>query len=276
MGTMDGRTVLVTGAAGAIGKPMCVELAQRGATVVMAGRGEKLKAAVEEVRTASGSKNVEALQLDVSDLKSIRAAAEDYKKRFPKLHVLINNAAVFSKERKTTPDGFELVFGTNYLGHFLLTNLLLDTVKASAPARVVNMTMGSTTPIKFDDLMLEKGYSGMTSLTMSKGAITCATVELAKRLEGTGVVANAVNPELTKSTLPREAPFPLRMVFALFGAAPEQSREYALRVACNPEFEKVSGKFFRKDVEKPIPALYTEPATRERLWSESSRLVGLA
>lgn len=276
MGTMDGKTVLVTGAAGAIGKPMCEELARRGATVVMAGRGAKLKEAVAAVKAATGSQTVEALEMDMADLASVRAAAKDFAARFPKLHVLINNAAVFSKERQTTRDGFELVFGTNHLGHFLLTNLLLDVLKASAPARVILMTMGSTTPLDFDDLMLTKKYSGMTSLTMSKGAITCFAVELAARLEGTGVVVNAVNPELTKSTLPKGAPFPLPLVFKLFGADPARSREYALRVACNPEFEKVTGKFFRKEVEKPIPDLYTNAATRTRLWTDSAKLVGLA
>jgi len=276
MGAMDGKVVLLTGAAGAIGKPMAAEFARRGATIVMAGRGAKLKAAADEVKSSTGSTKVETLEMDMSSLKSVRAGAEAFKKRHPKLHVLVNNAAVFSGSRKTTTDGFELVFGTNHLGHFLLTNLLLDTLKASAPARVVLMTMGSTTPINFDDLMEEKKYSGMTSLTMSKGAITCFGVELSKRLEASGVTVNMVNPELTKSTLPREAPAPLRWVFALFGADPEQSKSYGVRIAADPEFEKVTGKFFRKNVEKPIPDIYLDPKVRERLWTESSKLVGLA
>jgi len=276
MTTMKGKVALVTGAAGAIGKPMCVELAKRGARLVMAGRAPQIHAAADEVRAASGSATVEVLELDLASLDSIRSAADDFKRRFSQLHVLINNAAVFSKQRRTTADGFELVMGTNHLGHFLLTNLLLDTIKASAPARVVMMTMSTKVPIDFDDFMLEKKYSGLTALQMSKGAITSFALELAKRLEGTGVIVNAVNPELTKSTLPREAPFPLRAVFALFGASPERSKDYGIRVACDDAMANVTGRFFRKDVEKPVPEVHADAAIRARLWSESARRVGLA
>ncbi len=276
MADMDGKIALVTGAAGAIGKPLCVELARRGATVVMAGRGPKIQGAVEDVRAASGNPKVQALEIDLASLASIRAAAEDFQRRFPKLHVLINNAAVFTKERKTTRDGFELLFGTNHLGHFLLTNLLLDRLKASAPSRIVLMTMDSKVPIAFDDLDSAQKYSSLQALQMSKGAITCFAAELAHRLQGTGVAVNAVNPELTKSTLPREAPLPLRLLFALFGASPEKSKDYAVRVACDRMFERVSGRYFRKDVEKPIPELYADPSVRERLWSESAKRVRLA
>jgi NAD(P)-dependent dehydrogenase (short-subunit alcohol dehydrogenase family) len=275
MGNMDGKIVLVTGAAGAIGKPMCVELARRGATVVMAGRKERMQAAAAEVKAASGSAKVETLELDLASLASVRVAAQEFQQRFSKLHVLINNAAVFSADRHTTADGFEQIFGVNHLGHFLLTNLLLGTLKASAPSRIVLMTMGSNVPIAFDDLMAEKKYNALNALQMSKGAITCFGVELAKRMEGTGVVVNAVNPELTKSTLPREAPLPLRLVFALFGASPERSKDYGVRVACDPEFEKITGRFFRKEVEKPIPPIYTDAGVRQRLWTESAKRVGL-
>ncbi|MEW5740099.1 MAG: SDR family NAD(P)-dependent oxidoreductase [Myxococcota bacterium] len=273
---MTGRVVLMTGAAGAIGKPMCVELARRGATVVMAGRGVKLQQAALEVRAETGSREVHTLELDLSSLASVRAAADDFKRRFPKLHVLINNAAAFTRERQTTKDGFELIFGTCHLGHFLLTNLLLDRLKASSPARVVLMTMDSTVPIAFDDLQAEKEYRALERLQMSKGAVTCFGVELSKRLEGSGVVVHCVNPELTKSTLPREAPLPLRLVFALFGANPEKSKDYAVRVACDDEYGKATGRYVRKDKEKPIPDVYLDAATRARLWAESAKLVGLA
>ncbi len=276
MGDMNGKVVLITGAAGAIGKPMAMELARRGALVVMAGRAPRIEAAAAEVRAANPGATVETLELDLSSLKSVRAAAAAFTRRHPELHVLINNAATFSRERKTTADGFELQFGTNHLGHFLLTNLLVEPLKAAAPSRVVLMTMGSKVPIAFDDLDSQRKYSGLDALVNSKAAITCFAVELARRLAGTGVTVNAVNPELTKSTLPREAPLPLRIVFALFGASPERSKDWALRVACDPDLERVSGRFYRKDVEKPIPAVYTDAAARERLWRESARRVGLA
>lgn len=276
MGQMSGRVVLMTGAAGAIGKPMCVELAKRGATLVMAGRGAKLTEAANEVKAASGSADVHTLNLDLSSLASVRSAAAEFKARFKQLHVLINNAAVFSGSRKTTSDGFELIFGTCHLGHFLLTNLLLDTLKASAPARVVLMTMDSKLPIDFDDLQAEKKYSSLDRLQMSKGAVTCFGVELARRLEGSGVTVNCVNPELTKSELPKEAALPIRMLFALFGASPEKTKNYGLQVACDDAFKVTSGLYLRKGVEKPIPELYLDPGVRARLWSESAKLVGLS
>ncbi len=276
MGDMNGKIALITGAAGAIGKPMATELARRGAVVVMAGRRPRIEVAAEEVRVATGSETVETLEVDLASLQSIRAAADTFKRRHSRLHVLINNAATFSRDRKTTADGFELLFGTNHLGHFLLTNLLLEPLKAAAPSRVVLMTMGAKVPINFDDLDSTRKYSSLDALVASKAAITCFAVELAQRLQGTGVTVNAVNPELTKSTLPKEAPLPLRLVFALFGASPEKSKDYALRVACDPTFERVSGRFYRKDVEKPIPGLYTDAAVRQRLWNESARRVGLA
>lgn len=276
MGQMDGKVVLMTGAAGAIGKPMCVELARRGATLVMAGRGVKLTQAADDVRAATGSKDVHTLDLDLSSLASVRKGAAEFKTRFTQLHVLINNAAVFSGSRKTTSDGFELIFGTCHLGHFLLTNLLLDTLKASAPSRVVLMTMDSKLPIDFDDLQAEKKYSSFDRLQMSKGAVTCFGVELSKRLEGTGVVVNCVNPELTKSELPKEASLPIRLLFALFGASPEKTKDYGLEVACDDAFKTTSGRYLRKGVEKSIPDVYLDNAVRARLWSESAKLVGLS
>ena len=271
MGTMDGRVVLVTGAAGAIGKPMCVELAKRGATVVMAGRGYKLGIAAKEVQLASGSRRVQTLELDLGSLGSMRAAARSFEQRFPRLDVLVNNAAVFSSDRQTTASGFAQVLGVCHLGYFLLTNLLLARLKASAPSRVVVMTMGSDKPIAFHELMSEKNYASLDVLLMTNRANTCFAVELAKRLEGTGVVVNAVNPELTTSTLPREAPLPLWMVFALFGEAPESARRASLGTAVDAEREGVTG-----NVEKSIPAVYMDAAVRRRLWAESARLVGLA
>lgn len=276
MGQMNGRVVLITGAAGAIGKPMCVELARRGASVVMAGRGPRLTQAAEEVRAATGSQDIHTLGLDLGSLDSVRSAAAEFQRRFDRLHVLINNAAVFSGTRKTTSDGFELIFGTCHLGHFLLTNLLTDTLKKSAPARVVLMTMDSKLPIDFDDLQAEKKFSSLDRLQMSKGAVTCFGVELSRRLEGSGVVVHCVNPELTKSTLPKEAPLPLRLVFAVFGASPEKSKDYGISVACDEQFGKTSGRYLRKGVEKAIPPLYLDAGVRARLWSESAKLVGLS
>lgn len=273
---MKEKIVLVTGAAGSIGKPMCIELAKRGATVIMAGRGKKIIESVDEVRKLSGSNKVELLQLDLSSLDSVRKAATEFKQRFQKLDVLMNNAAVFSKNRKTTAEGFEQTFGVNHLGHFLLTNLLTDTLKSTKGSRVVVMTMPTKCPINFDDLQLQKKYSGMIGLQSSKAANTAFAVELSKRLKSSGVMVNALSPELTKSTLPSEAPAPIRLIFKLFGASPEKAKDYGVNLAADKKYENVSGKFFKKTNEMAIPAIYTDTQVTQKLWSVSEKLVGLA
>jgi NAD(P)-dependent dehydrogenase (short-subunit alcohol dehydrogenase family) len=192
------------------------------------------------------------------------------------LYVLINNAAVFSGSRKSTSDGFEQTFAINHLGHFLLTNLLTDTLKVTPRARVIVMTMPTKVPINFDDLQLKNKYSGMAGLLSSKAANTCFAVELSKRLAGSGVMVNALSPELTKSSLPSEAPAPIRLLFKLFGASPEVSKDYGVSLASDKKFDNVTGKFYKKTKEIPIPAIYTDPKVTERLWSESEKLVGLS
>lgn len=278
MASMNGRICLVTGAAGTIGKPMCIELARQGATVVMAGRGAaKMKAAAEEVKAASGNPNVESLEVDLGSLASVRRAAEEYQRRFPALHLLVNNAAVYSGTRRTTADGFESMIGTSHLGHFLLTNLLVPTLKKSAPSRVVVMTMETKGGIDLDDLQTErKKYDAFGAFNQSKAATTCFALELAKRLAGSGVTVNAIHPGLTQSTLPREAPLPLRLVFAVFGARPEKAKDGPLRLATSPELANVTGRFYVKAKEKAVPRPLADEAMRARLWKESARLVGIA
>ncbi len=275
MNEMQGKTVLVTGAAGSIGKPMCVELAKRGASVIMGGRGQKIKDAAAEVEKLSGSDKVEVLDLDLSSLKSVRQAADNYKQRYKKLDVLMTNAAVFSKNRKTTVDGFEQSFGVNHLGHFLLTNLLTDTLKSTSGSRVIVMTMPTKCPINFEDLQLEKNYSGMQGLQSSKAANTAFAVELSKRLASSGVMVNALSPELTQSSLPSEAPAPIRLIFKFFGASPENAKDYGVSLACDKNLEKTTGKFFKKTKEIDIPAIYTDPKVTQKLWTISEKLVGL-
>jgi NAD(P)-dependent dehydrogenase (short-subunit alcohol dehydrogenase family) len=275
MNEMNGKIVLITGAAGSIGKPMCVEFAKLGATVVMAGRGKKIIDAVDEVKKLSGSSNVELLEMDLSSLKSVRSAAENFKQRFQKLDVLMNNAAVFSKNRKTTAEGYEQTFGVNHLGHFLFTNLLTDKLKSTAGSRVIVMTMPTKCPINFEDLQLEKKYSGMLGLQSSKAANTCFAVELSKRLENSGVMVNALSPELTRSTLPSEAPAPIRFLFKTLGASPEKSKNYGVNLACKKEHENITGKFFKKSKIIPIPNQYSNADVTKKLWDLSEKLVGI-
>ena len=272
----NATTCLVTGAMGAIGKPLCTELARRGATVVMMCRDDQRgRAAVDEVRRLSGSHAVELLTCDLGSIDSVRRAATEYKARFQRLDVLINNAAVFTGTRKVTADGFEQMLGINYLSHYLLTNLLLDVLIASAPSRIVCMTMPTKAPIDLDDLMSERSFKPMKAFESSKSACTHLAVELGKRLEGTGVTANAVHPGMVNSSLPREAALPLRLVFKLFGTSPEQGKEAPLYVATSPELEGITSTYFVKNKPASLPAGVDDDALRASLWQRSARLVGL-
>lgn len=266
---------LVTGAAGSICKPLCIALASNNVTVIMAGRLPKITSAVEEVIKKTGNKNVFALELDLASLSSVRRAATNFKNQFSRLDILVNGAAAFSKARKTTKDGFEQTFGVCHLGHFLLTELLSDHLKKTTNSRVIVMTMDTKMQLPFENLQLIKGYSRLKALNVSKACNTVFAFDLAERLYPAGVSVFAVNPELTKSSLPAEAPFPLRMIFSLFGASPEKSKDYVLRLAIDPQFNGKTKLYMKKNKEKAFPDIYRDKKVRDRLWQMSKELVEL-
>lgn len=268
------RVCVVTGALGSIGAAICAGLAREGHRVVMVVRDPKrAQPTRDQLAQATGNDAIELQQCDLGSTASIRHAAAELAKKHPKIHALVNNAAAFSKERKTTADGFELQMGTNLLSMFLLTHLLEQPLKA-AQGRVVVMGMPSKTPIQFDDLMLEKKYDGMTAYGMSKAATLYFTRELAERWKGQ-VTVNAVDPGMVKTTLIKEAPFFIRAVFALAATTPEKGAETALYVATSPEVEGVTGQFFGKKKAKPFPPGSEDAAARAKLWELSAKLVGL-
>src|SRR5262249_10153776 len=154
---LDGKICLVTGATAGLGKATALGLAQRGTAVVLLGRDRaKAEATASEIKAQSGNSHIDFLVADVSSLASVRSAAEEFKRKYDKLHVLVNNAGVYKATRTLSPDGLELMFATNYLGPFLLTNLMLDTLKSSAPATILNVAPPSTTKLKFDDLQPDR------------------------------------------------------------------------------------------------------------------------
>lgn len=277
MGSMDGRVCLVTGALGAIGTPLCAGLAKEGATVVLGVRDEKRGAAAsEELKRTSGNSKIDFVAGDMAALASVHEMADAMRVRYPKLHVLVNNAAIFSASHKTTKDGFESMFGTNFLGPFLLTNLLLDSLKAGAPSRVVWVTMDNKGPLKLDDLQSAKSFDKTATLGHAKGSCGATSRELAKRLLGTGVTSNAVNPEMTKTTLIREAPWWLRAIFAVAGQSPEVGAAGPLKLASAPELETVTGRMYSRTNHIGFPPACMNDEDAVRLWDESSKLVGLA
>jgi retinol dehydrogenase 14 len=281
---MKGKTVLITGATNGIGKAAALDIAKQGANVIIVGRDKtKTEAVVNELRNTSGNKNVEYLLADLSRQASVRKLADDFKAKYSRLDVLINNAGGFFDKRRTTVDGLEYTFAFNHLAYFLLTHLLLDALKASAPARIVNVSSAAEAmgKLDFSDLQSEKKYSGFPVYSMTKLANVMFTYELAKRLQGTGVTANVLHPGRVNSGFGDNAQSPfMRFVMSAlkrFGAiTPEQGADTVVYLATSPEVEGVTGKYFdKRKVKQTNPISYDDDANK-RLWNESAKLIKLA
>lgn len=207
--TIPGKTVIVTGANTGIGKQTALELAKRGGNIILACRDmEKCEAAAKEIRGETLNHRVNARHLDLASLKSIREFAAQVTEEEEHVHILINNAAVMRCPHWTTEDGFEMQLGVNYLGHFLLTNLLLDKLKASAPSRIINVSSLAHVAghIDFEDLNWEeRKYDTKAAYCQSKLAIVLSTKELSRRLQGTGVTVNALHPGVARTELGRHS-----------------------------------------------------------------------
>src|SRR5215203_1440131 len=201
---MDGKVCLITGATSGIGKATAMGLANMGASVVMVGRDRSRgEAALAEIKEGSANASVDLLLADLSSQEDIRRLADEFEEAHPRLDVLINNAGVIRSKRVATADGIEMTFAVNHLAHFLLTNLLLDLLKATAPSRIVNVSSGEQRngTIDFDDLQAEKGYKTAKAYGQSKLANVLFTYELARRLEGSGVSANRLHPGVVGTNL---------------------------------------------------------------------------
>jgi len=275
---MKGRICLVTGANRGIGFETARALAKRGAAVVLLCRdAAKGEAARKAIADEAKNPNVEVLACDLSLQSDIRRAAAELKARHDKLHVLVNCAGIFLRQREVTAEGVERVWATNYLSHFLLTHLLLDTLKASAPARIINVatkTMGLK--LDLDNLGLEKGYSFMTAMGRTKLALILFTMELARRLEGTRVTVNAMHPGVVKTELLNDLPGALAFLFGLFARSPEKGASTAIYLATSPEVEAISGKLFADEKQVAIGGQALEPGLAERLWKVSGTMAGVS
>ena len=277
---MQGKVCLVTGGSSGIGKVTARELARMGATVVLVCRNRtKGEAAQAEIQAASGNTQVDLIVADLSELSQVRRAAASFQEHYAQLHVLIHNAGAINGERQLTSDGLESTFATNYLAPFLLTHLLLDVLKASAPARIINVSSSGHTSghIDFADLQGTQRYSFMKAYTQSKLAQLYFTYELAERLKGTGVTVNALHPGLVSSNFNRGtkgiAHFIGEVVYFLTGISVEKGAQTTLHLATSPEVETVSGKYFSDS--KPIPSsrLSYDVPIRQRLWNVSEQLI---
>jgi NAD(P)-dependent dehydrogenase (short-subunit alcohol dehydrogenase family) len=271
------KVILITGGNAGIGKATAMGLAKTGATIIIGCRNrEKGEAAVEEIKQASGNPNIELLQLDLASFKSVKAAAEEFKRRHNRLDVLINNAGVFLRNREVTEDGLEKTFQTNYLSHFLLTHLLLDELKAGAPARVINVaSKHPNIKINFDDLQTTKGYSFMKAVGPTKLAMVIFAKEFAKRMEGSGVTAYSLHPGLAKSQLLDDISVLPRILFHLMSTSPEKCAETSIYLATQDGIEAENGGYFEKKKAVKAGSNATDEEINKRLWDVSMELAGL-
>jgi NAD(P)-dependent dehydrogenase (short-subunit alcohol dehydrogenase family) len=279
----QGKVCIVTGANSGIGKATALGLAQMGATVAMVCRDQnKGEEAQNEIRTKSGNDAVDLMLADLSSQESIRQLAENFQQHYEQLHVLINNAGAVNLSRRETADGFETMFSVNYLAPFLLTNLLLDRLKANAPARIVNVSSDSHQSgyIKMDDLQSEKKYRFMRAYGQSKLALVLFTYELSRRLQGTGVTANCLHPGFVATNIGQNGRVPvgrsiIKLIFSNLGISPEEGAKTSIYLASSPEIEGVTGKYFVKSIPIRSASISYDESLQRQLWEESARLVNL-
>ena len=280
---MAGRTCLITGATNGIGKETAIALAKMGASVVLVARDErKGRAAQSELKERSGADS-ELLLADLASLADVRRLAEEYRSRHDKLHVLINNAGAYNSKRELSKDGYEMTIAVNHLAHFLLTDLLLDVIKASAPARIINVSSGAHSGAKmdFDDLQAESGYGvGMRAYGQSKLANVLFTNELARRLEGANVAVNSLHPGVVRTGFGRNAKGIIGGVFAVFQfvgrpflLSSAQGAETSIYLASSPDVETTTGEYFVKSKSVASNDESNDPEVARRLWDVSEELI---
>ena len=278
---MEGKTCLVTGATSGIGKAAARELARLGATVVVAGRNpEKTAATVQDIRRQTGNPSVDFLLADLSSQQQVRRLAEEFKGRYPRLEVLVNNAGAIMLSRRQSVDGIEMTFALNHLSYFLLTGLLLDSLIDSSPSRVVNVSSiaHQKATIDFEDLQGTQRYRGMRAYGRSKLANLLFTFELARRLEGTGVTANAVHPGLVATGLLTNNGLAGRLInlgLRVAGKGVAAGAETVVYLAASPGVAGVTGQYFVE--RKPVASSQAsrDAATAGRLWRISAEMTGM-
>jgi NAD(P)-dependent dehydrogenase (short-subunit alcohol dehydrogenase family) len=282
--SMAGKTCMVTGATSGIGKWTALGLAKLGSAVVIVSRNEKkCKATAAWIRGKTGNASVDFLVADLSDQIQVRAAAAEFKRRYGRLDVLVNNAGARFMKSLKSGQGLEMTLALNHLGPFLLTNLLLDVLRASAPARVINVSSGSqTSGIDFENLKEWRSYDGRKAYSQSKLANVLFTLELSRRLEGSGVTANAVDPGGVATNFNRNNGwlYWLRHVLAHVKAGnligPATAAKTNIYLAASSDVAEVSGSYFYEKKVIPASEAAMDRGAAERLWQVSAVLTGLS
>jgi NAD(P)-dependent dehydrogenase (short-subunit alcohol dehydrogenase family) len=279
---MAGKSVLVTGGTGGIGKATATGLAALGARVGITGRDlARAGAAAADIRAATGNHSVDIFAADMSAQTGVRRLAVQVLDTYPRLDVLINNVGGFWAHRHVTADGLERTFALNHLAPFLLTSLLLDRLTASAPARIVTISSGAHAQgrLDFDDLQGERNYSGQRAYSQSKLANVMFTYQLARRLEGTGVTATAAHPGVVRTSFGTEDQ-PAHLGFLIriarpFMKTPAQGALTPLYLASSPEAEGITGQYFAHRKPKASSQASYDTVAAARLWQASATLTGL-
>ena len=280
-GGMGGKTALITGGTSGIGKATAVALAAMGADVVVVGRNrERGEVALEEIKSQSHSESVELMLADLSVQDEVRGLAGAFLERYDRLDVLANNAGLVQSKRTETADRIETTLAVNHLAPFLLTNLLLDRLKQSAPSRVITVSSEAQRwgDMDFDDLQSTQKYRGFPVYGMTKLANIMFTYELAERLKGTFVTANCLHPGAVGTNFGKNNGGPMTLFFRAakpFMRSPEQGADTLIWLASSPDVEGVSGTYFSDRKEIEAKKIAHDPATRRRLWEISEDLTGL-
>ncbi len=282
MSDMHGKTVLITGANQGIGKASAIALGKMGAQLVLVCRNEeKARAAITDIQAATGRNDVELVVADMASQADVRRAAAEFKAKHDRLDVLLNNAGVLVTSRRLTKDGIEETLAINHLAYFLLTNLLLDVLKKSAPSRIVSVssTAHRGSRMRWDDLQYANTkYRAFNVYAQSKLANILFTTELARRLEGTRVTANCLHPGVIASGFGQTYGGFTSVIVKLaspFLGTPEKGAATSVYLASSPEVEGVTGKYFAKCAEARADRVAYDPADARRLWEISEGLTGL-
>jgi retinol dehydrogenase 14 len=267
------KTILVTGATGTIGKATALELAKTNNHIILVGRSEsKLNAVKQEISKTSGNNNIDIISADLSEPKSVRVAVDEIKKKYSSLDAIVNIAAVYKKNRVENSQKLELMFATNHLGPFLLTNNLLDLVKA-AKGRIVTVSAPSFTNLNFDDLQGRNKFSGLNAFGASKMMNLLYTFSLAKKLNGTGVTTNVLHPGLVKSEITSEMPAFFRFMFKFISGKPDKAARTLTELATSEKYAGVNGKFFGNTGKEIKANKYAyDEQVQEKLWTVSDQL----
>jgi NAD(P)-dependent dehydrogenase (short-subunit alcohol dehydrogenase family) len=280
--SMQDKVCLVTGATSGIGRQAALELALRGATVIAVGRDRQRGAqVVDDIGRRAATRKIINLTADLSSQAEVRRLAAEARKRFRKVDVLVNNAGGFFLRRQESIDGLELTLALNHLAYFLLTNLLLESLRAGAPARIVNVASGSAfrAHLDLEDLQMQHGYRGTEAYARSKLANILFTLELARRLEGIPITCNALTPGMVATNIGANntvlGPF-VRRLLNLFAMPVERGARTVVMLACDPAVHQVNGGFYSGGQPSAAPPLAYDRQLAAELWEASAKLTGLA